>query len=67
MSDTTGHRIYYFVNPRENDDPTEPLTLYSYEADSVAEARIVLGERLHVTALSLVDVTDYLEVTTTQA
>lgn len=48
-----GHRIYYFV------DPNNAETIHSTEAYSAAEAAIILGECLHVTATRLIDVTDY--------
>lgn len=54
-----GHRIYYFVNPCDEPISGYERPIYSTEAYSEAEARIVLGEVLHVTALSLIDVTDY--------
>lgn len=56
-----GHRIYYFVSP--DDVGTMPdgyeVPIYSTEAYSDGEARIVLGEFLHVTATRLIDVTEY--------
>lgn len=48
-----GHRIYYFVNP------SDPDTVHSTEAYSAAEASIIIGQMNHVTALRLIDVTDY--------